>query len=107
MRKQAFLIKKFTICSHKLRVRTDFFNFLNRTTYGIPVRILESQGFGKAVNTAPHGRQKFSLKYEFSPPSCVCGNWSSDGDMPGTRANKLEISFAGSVFMQSRRENVV
>ncbi len=62
----ASIIKRFSIGLHKLGVRTDIFNFINRTNYGIPVRILEAPGFGKAVNTVTLGRRvQFSVKYEF------------------------------------------
>jgi hypothetical protein len=60
------IIKCFSLGSDRLGVRIDIFNFLNRTNYGIPVRILEAPGFGKAVNTVTPGRRvQFSVKYEF------------------------------------------
>lgn len=52
--------------SRKIVLRADFFNLFNRANYGIPVRLLEAPGFGKAVNTVTPGfRAQFSLKFEF------------------------------------------
>lgn len=52
--------------SRRIVVRTEFFNLFNRANYGIPVRLLEAPGFGKAVNTVtPALRVQFSLKFEF------------------------------------------
>lgn len=60
------VIKPFSIGSNHLSFRTDIFNFINRANYGIPVRLLEAPGFGKAVSTVTPGRRvQFSLKYEF------------------------------------------
>ncbi len=50
----------------KFAVRADLFNFINRTNYGIPVRLLESPGFGRATDTVTPGRRiQFALKYSF------------------------------------------
>jgi len=60
------VIKPFSIGSNHLSFRTDIFNFINRANYGIPVRLLEAPGFGRAVNTVTPGRRiQFALKYEF------------------------------------------
>lgn len=60
------VIKKFTFDTRSLAIRTDIFNFIDRKNYGIPVRLLEAPGFGKAVNTVTPGRRvQFSVKYEF------------------------------------------
>jgi hypothetical protein len=49
-----------------LLLRADIFNLLNRTNYGIPVRLLEAPAFGRAINTViPSRRLQFSLKYAF------------------------------------------
>jgi hypothetical protein len=61
------LIKNFSF-SHgrKLVLRTEAFNFINRANFGVPVRILEGSGFGKATNTVtPARRIQFGLKYVF------------------------------------------
>lgn len=50
----------------RLDLRADIFNFLNRANYGIPVRLLESPGFGRAVNTVtPSRRLQISVKLNF------------------------------------------
>ena len=50
----------------ELMFRTDIFNFINRANFGVPVRLLEAPGFGRATNTVTPGRRiQFSLKYEF------------------------------------------
>ncbi|HEV7397212.1 MAG TPA: hypothetical protein VGN86_11925, partial [Pyrinomonadaceae bacterium] len=52
--------------SRKFTVRADFFNFINRANFGIPVRLLEAPGFGRATNTVTPGRRiQFALKYSF------------------------------------------
>jgi len=52
--------------TRKVTVRADFFNFINRANYGIPVRLLEAPGFGRATNTVTPGhRIQFALKYSF------------------------------------------
>ena len=50
----------------QLLLRADFFNFINRANYGIPVRFLEAPGFGTATDTVtPMRRIQFALKYSF------------------------------------------
>lgn len=60
-------MKSFSIgASRRLIFRTDIFNFLNRTNFGVPVRFLEASGFGKATTTVTPGRRiQFSLKLSF------------------------------------------
>ena len=49
-----------------LQFRVDFFNFINRSNFGVPVRILEAPGFGRANDTiTPGARIQFWLKYNF------------------------------------------
>jgi len=46
--------------------RAEIFNLPNRANFGIPVRLLEGPGFGKAVNTVTPGRRvQLALKYLF------------------------------------------
>ncbi len=60
------IIKQFTFGSNRLGLRTDIFNVINRSNFGVPVRLLEAPGFGKAASTVTPGRRvQFSLKYEF------------------------------------------
>jgi hypothetical protein len=60
------VIKRFSIHDGNLSFRTDIFNFINRANFGIPVRLLEAPGFGKATGTVtPARRVQFSLKYDF------------------------------------------
>jgi hypothetical protein len=61
------VIKNFEITTGKhIVLRVDFFNFINRANFGIPVRYLEAPGFGKATNTiTPPRRIQFGLKYSF------------------------------------------
>lgn len=61
------IIKDFEITTSKhLVLRVDFFNFINRANFGIPVRYLEAPGFGKVTNTiTPPRRIQFGLKYSF------------------------------------------
>jgi hypothetical protein len=55
----------FTDTQH-LEFRTEFFNVLNRTNYGIPIRTLFNPGFGSSVETALPARViQFALKYSF------------------------------------------
>jgi hypothetical protein len=62
----ASVVKRFVFKEQSISFRTDFFNFINRANYGVPVRLLEAPGFGRAVNTVtPARRIQFSLKYEF------------------------------------------
>ena len=49
-----------------LEFRTEVFNLLNRTNYGIPIRTLFNPGFGSSVETAlPNRIIQFALKYSF------------------------------------------
>ena len=59
--------KKFAFTQHQnLMFRMDIFNFINRSNFGIPVRVLEAPGFGQATDTVTPGRRiQFGLKYSF------------------------------------------
>jgi len=61
------VIKSFSIgTTRRLIFRTDIFNVINRTNFGIPVRFLEAPAFGKATNTVTPGRRiQFSVKFAF------------------------------------------
>ena len=60
------VIKQFSISNRRLSFRTDILNFINRANFGIPVRLLEAPGFGRATGTVTPGRRiQISLKYEF------------------------------------------
>lgn len=60
------ILKQWTFSGKRLLFRTDIFNVSNRANFGIPVRLLEAPGFGKATNTITPGRRiQFALKYEF------------------------------------------
>jgi hypothetical protein len=61
------LIKQFTIAEdQQLIFRAEFFNFINRANFGVPVRLLEAPGFGSATETVTPGRRiQFALKYLF------------------------------------------
>ncbi|MEO6589742.1 MAG: hypothetical protein ABIP06_10600, partial [Pyrinomonadaceae bacterium] len=61
------ILKPFQLGSaQRLVFRTDIFNITNRVNFGVPVRLLEAPGFGKATSTVTPGRRiEFSLKYEF------------------------------------------
>jgi hypothetical protein len=49
-----------------LMFRAEIFNLPNRANFGIPVRLLEAPGFGKAVNTVTPGRRlQLALQYSF------------------------------------------
>lgn len=63
----ASVTKPFSLGSRsRLLFRTDFFNFINRSNFGVPVRLLEAPGFGKVTRTLTPGRRiQFSLKLEF------------------------------------------
>ena len=39
-----------------LMLRAEFFNFLNRANFGLPVRVIGAPGFGSAVDTVTPGR---------------------------------------------------
>src|SRR5262245_4165355 len=50
----------------RLLLRADLFNLLNRANFGVPARLLDAPGFGKAVNTVTPGlRAQLGLKLEF------------------------------------------
>ena len=52
--------------SQQLHIRTEFFNILNRTNFGIPVNTLGDPGFGLSTNTITNPRMiQFALKYVF------------------------------------------
>lgn len=52
--------------NHNLQFRVDFFNFINRANFGVPVRFLEAPGFGRANDTVTPGRRiQFGLKFNF------------------------------------------
>ncbi len=60
------VIKQFKFDTARLTFRTDIFNIIDRANYGIPIRLLEAPGFGRAVNTVtPGSRVQFSVKFEF------------------------------------------
>lgn len=61
------VIKRFAFAtSQNVTLRVDVFNFINRANFGIPVRLLEAPGFGKATDTVSPGRRvQFALKYSF------------------------------------------
>jgi hypothetical protein len=49
-----------------LEFRSEFFNLFNRTNYGVPVRILGTPGFGRAIDTAVDARRvQLALKLNF------------------------------------------
>jgi hypothetical protein len=51
---------------HTMVIRAEAFNALNHPNFGIPVRILETPGFGGSVNTAVPARTiQFAVKYSF------------------------------------------
>ncbi|HEX7315424.1 MAG TPA: carboxypeptidase-like regulatory domain-containing protein [Pyrinomonadaceae bacterium] len=60
-------IKKFSLGeATTLSARLDVFNLLDRDNFNIPVRILESPGFGSATETVTPGRRlQFGLKLTF------------------------------------------
>lgn len=50
----------------KLVFRAEIFNLFNRANYGVPVRLLEAPGFGKATDTVTPGRRvQFGVKLVF------------------------------------------
>jgi hypothetical protein len=63
----AALTKKFRLTdTRELQFRFETFNALNRTHFGVPVRILESPSFGRSVDTSiPPRTIQLALKYSF------------------------------------------
>lgn len=60
------VIKQFVLGQQRLSFRIDIFNFIDRANFGVPVRLLEAPGFGRATSTITPGRRvQFALKYEF------------------------------------------
>jgi hypothetical protein len=61
------LMKTFALAErHQISIRAEAFNVFNRANFGIPVRILESPGFGTSVSTTTPARIiQFALKYSF------------------------------------------
>jgi hypothetical protein len=61
------LTKSFnSVGDSRILFRTEFFNILDRANFGIPDRVLESPGFGRAINTITPGRRiQFALKWSF------------------------------------------
>ena len=52
--------------SQTLTLRVDIFNLTDRTNFGVPIRLLEAPGFGKAVSSITPGRRvQLALKYSF------------------------------------------
>jgi len=52
--------------TRNIQFRVDFFNFINRANFGVPVRFLEAPGFGRASDTITPGRRiQFGLKFNF------------------------------------------
>jgi hypothetical protein len=61
------IIKTFVFSpQRRLMLRVDFFNFINRANFGVPVRLLEAISFGEAVSALTPGRRvQLALKYIF------------------------------------------
>jgi hypothetical protein len=61
------IVKRFNFFENQeFSMRMEVFNLTNRDNFGIPVRILEAPGFGKATDTVTPGRRvQFALKYSF------------------------------------------
>jgi hypothetical protein len=61
------VVKNFALTEQqRVTFRVDFFNFINRANFGVPVRYLEAPGFGRATDTVTPGRRiQFALKYSF------------------------------------------
>jgi hypothetical protein len=59
--------KSFHIAENtSIKLRMDIFNLTDRANFGIPVRILEAAGFGRATDTVTPGRRvQFALKFVF------------------------------------------
>jgi hypothetical protein len=51
---------------HRLILRADIFNFMNRANFGVPVRWLGAASFGQATETVTPGRRlQLAIKYSF------------------------------------------
>jgi hypothetical protein len=61
------VVKNFNLTEQqRVTLRAEFFNFINRANFGVPVRFLEAPGFGQATDTITPGRRvQFALKYSF------------------------------------------
>lgn len=60
------IIKTVSLQQNSLSLTVELFNFINRANFGVPVRILEAPGFGRATNTVtPARRVQFSARYSF------------------------------------------
>jgi hypothetical protein len=61
------LIKRFALGERQsATVRLEIFNALNRTHFGIPIRVLEAPGFGSSVNTSLPARTiQIAVRYQF------------------------------------------
>ncbi len=60
------LSRSFVLKTKTLDLRMETFNLFNRTNYGIPVRLLESPGFGRSFDTQLNPRSmRLSLKLSF------------------------------------------
>jgi hypothetical protein len=58
--------KRFHIGDRSLIFRADAFNLLNRTHFAIPVRVLESPGFGRSVRTLiPNRAVQLGIKFTY------------------------------------------
>jgi hypothetical protein len=59
--------KPLPLCSNQtLTLRADIFNLTNRTNFGVPIRLLEAPGFGKAASSITSARRvQLALKYSF------------------------------------------
>ena len=59
--------KKFRFSeNHNLEFRTEVFNVLNRTNYGLPIRTIGAPGFGSSIDTVNPARIiQLALKYSF------------------------------------------
>ena len=56
----------FNFGARRFDLRADIFNLIDRANYGVPVRLLEAPGFGRATSTVTPGRRiQIGLKYEF------------------------------------------
>ena len=52
--------------NHNLEFRTEVFNVLNRTNYGLPIRTIGAPGFGSSIDTVNPARIiQLGLKYSF------------------------------------------